>query len=93
MGRADADTPSVPHQATAVDLQRSGVRNAWQCAILRGGHVLARMIYRMLKFGHDYVDRGIESYEARYQQQQLQRIRKQAATLDMQLVPLTRVVG
>ncbi len=26
--RADADTPSLPHQATAVDLQRSGVRNA-----------------------------------------------------------------
>jgi hypothetical protein len=41
---------------------------------------------------HDYVDRGIEFYEAKYQQQ-LQRIRKQAATLHMQLIPLTRVVS
>jgi hypothetical protein len=23
-------------------------------------HTLARLVYRMLKFGHDYVDRGID---------------------------------
>jgi len=47
----------------------------------------------MLKFGHDYVDRGVEFYEAKYQQHQLERIRKQAAALHMQLIPLTRVVS
>jgi hypothetical protein len=47
----------------------------------------------MLKFGHDYVDRGIEFYEAKYQHQQLQRTRKQAAALHMQLIPLTGVVS
>jgi len=52
-------------------------------------HTLARLVYRMLKFGHDYVDRGIDFYEAKYQHQQLQRIRKQAAALHMQLIPLT----
>jgi len=54
-------------------------------------HMLARLVYRMLRFGHDYVDRGIEFYEAKYQHQQ--RITKQAAALHMQLIPLTRVVS
>jgi hypothetical protein len=54
--------------------------------------MLARLVYRMLKFGHDYVDRGVEFYEAKYEHQQPQRIRKQAAALQMQLIPPTRVV-
>jgi len=51
--------------------------------------MLARLTYRMLEFGHDYVDRGIEFYEAKYQQQQLQRLTKQAAARSLQLVRLT----
>jgi hypothetical protein len=62
-------------------------------AITAMAHMLARLVYRVLKFGHDYVDRGIEFYEAKYQHQQLQRIRKQAAALHMQLIPLTRDVS
>ncbi len=46
----------------------------------------------MLKFGHDYVDRW-NCIEAKYQRQQLQRIAKQAAALNMQLIPLTKVVS
>jgi hypothetical protein len=34
-------------------------------------HKLARLIYRMLKFGADYVDKGIEAYESRYRHQQM----------------------
>ena len=29
-------------------------------AITAMAHVLARLVYRMLKFGHEYVDRGLE---------------------------------
>jgi hypothetical protein len=35
-------------------------------AITAMAHMLARLVYRMLKFGHDYMDRGIEFYEAKY---------------------------
>jgi transposase len=48
-------------------------------AISAMAHMLARLVYRMVKFGHDYVDRGIAFYEAKYKHQQLQRIAKQAA--------------
>jgi hypothetical protein len=30
--------------------------------------MLARLVYRMLKFGREYVDRGIGFYETKYRQ-------------------------
>jgi hypothetical protein len=62
-------------------------------AITAMAHTLARLIYRMLKFGRQYVDQGIEYYENKYRQQQLNWVAKQAATLRMQLVPLSAVAG
>ena len=62
-------------------------------AITAMAHMLARLLYRMLKFGHDYVDRGIAFYENKSREQQLKRIAKQAAALRMQLVPLAEVVS
>ena len=35
-------------------------------AITAMAHTLARLIYRMLKFGRQYADRAIEFYEAKY---------------------------
>jgi len=55
-------------------------------AITAMAHILARLVYRLLKFGHHYVDQGIEYYEAKYRQQQLRWTAKQAAALNMQLV-------
>jgi len=62
-------------------------------AITAMAHLLARLIYRMLKFGHEYVDKGMEYYETKYRQQQLQWVAKQAAALNMQLIPIAGVVG
>lgn len=62
-------------------------------AITAMAHLLARLIYRMLKFGHQYVDRGMEYYETKYRQQQLQWVAKQAAALNMQLVPAAGVTN
>ena len=62
-------------------------------AITAMAHLLARLIYRMLKFGHEYVDKGMEYYETEYRQQQMQWLAKQAAALNMQLIPMTEVGG
>ena len=62
-------------------------------AITAMAHLLARLIYRMLKFGHEYVDKGMEYYETKYRQQQLQWVAKQAAALNMQLIPVAAVAG
>lgn len=49
---------------------------------------LARLIYRMLKYGQAYVDQGAAFYEEKFRQQRLQQITKQAARQGYALVPL-----
>ncbi len=48
---------------------------------------LARIVYRMLKFGESYVDKGKEYYQEKYRTQQLRMLTKKAAGFGMQLVP------
>jgi transposase len=47
---------------------------------------LARIVYRMLKFGQQYVDKGTEAYEQKYRQQQIKMLTKRATELGLQLV-------
>jgi transposase len=47
---------------------------------------LARIVYRLLKYGEAYVDRGKEFYEQKYRQQQIRRLQKKAAELGLQVV-------
>ena len=55
-------------------------------AITAMAHRLARLVYRMLKYGQRYVDKGTEYYEQRYRNQQLQLLRKNAAKLGLQIM-------
>ena len=55
-------------------------------AITAMAHKLARLTYRMLKYGSEYVDKGMEYYEQKYRQQELLRLQKKAHDLGMQLV-------
>ncbi len=45
------------------------------------GAKLARVIYRMLKYGQEYVDKGAEYYERNRKEQQFRNLTKQAAKL------------
>lgn len=56
-------------------------------AITAMAHKLCRLVYRMLKYGQEYVDKGIEHYEARFRTQRLQWLQKQARELNLQLTP------
>jgi transposase len=56
-------------------------------AITAMAHRLARLVYRMLKYGQQFVDKGMEYYEQRYRNQQVQLLQKKAAKLGLQLVP------
>jgi transposase len=52
-------------------------------AITAMAHNLARLVYRLLKYGQDYVDKGMEFYQQRYQQQQIKWMRKKAKELGL----------
>jgi transposase len=54
-------------------------------AITAMAHRLARLVYRMLKYGQQYVDKGAEYYEKRNRQQQIEFLKKKAAQLGLQV--------
>lgn len=49
-------------------------------------HKLARIIYRMLKHGEEYVRQGLQEYQKKHQERRLQSLRRAAAALGMQLI-------
>jgi len=49
-------------------------------------HKLARIIYRLLKFGEEYVRLGLEDYEHKFKERRLQGIKKTARSLGFELV-------
>jgi len=48
---------------------------------------LATLIYRLLRWGHEYVDDGAEAYERRYQAARINRLAATAANFGYQIVP------
>jgi hypothetical protein len=46
---------------------------------------LARLVYRMLKYGQQYIDKGAEYYHQRNRQQQIEFLRKKAAQPGLQV--------
>jgi transposase len=56
-------------------------------AITAMAHLLARLIYRLLRYGTQYHDKGMEHYERKYRETQINWLQKQAAQLNMQLTP------
>jgi len=55
-------------------------------AITATAHKLARLIYRMLRFGTEYVDRGQDYYEQRYQSRVVAHLMRRAQQLGYQLI-------
>jgi transposase len=51
-------------------------------------HKLARILYRLLKHGEVYVKQGIEEYERKYQERKMKHLKKTAAAMGMELVPV-----
>jgi transposase len=57
-------------------------------AITATAHKLARIVYRMLKYGKAYTDVGVQYYERRYRERLLKGLQRRAAEMGFDLVPL-----
>lgn len=57
-------------------------------AITATAHKLAVLVYRMLRYGMNYVDQGQEAYERQYQQTLLRTLKKRARQMGYQIVAL-----
>lgn len=58
-------------------------------AIFATARKLATLVYRTLRFGHEYVDIGEQAAEARYEENRMAALRNQAKARGFALVPLT----
>ena len=58
-------------------------------AVFATARQLARLVYRMLRYGHDYVDIGEKAYEQRFHTRRLVAITETAKSLGYRLVPET----
>jgi transposase len=56
-------------------------------AIVAMAHHLARLVYRMLRYGQNYVEKGIEHYEQNFRLQRIKWLTKEAQSLNLQFVP------
>ena len=56
-------------------------------AITATAHKLARLVYRMLKYGTEYVKRSQADYEAKMRAKQEELVRRKAAALGFDWVP------
>ena len=56
-------------------------------AVVATAHLIARLVYRMLKYQVEYEPLSVAEYEKHYREQQLKYLEKKAAKFGLQLVP------
>jgi transposase len=66
--------------------RRMRLRRDTRIAITATAHKLARLVYRTLKYGEDYVDQGQQLYEQKYQAAVLKSLNRTARKLGYELV-------
>lgn len=84
---------SLHHSKTALGAKYRRLRAKLGApkAITAMAHHLARLVYRMLRYGSQYHDKGMQHYERKYRETQTKWLQKQAAALNMQLIPMEEV--
>jgi transposase len=55
-------------------------------AITAMAHKLAVLVYRLLRWGHEYVDKGMQYYEERHREQQIRLLKQRALKLGLVVV-------
>lgn len=80
---------SLTHSKTALGAKYRRLKGRLGApkAVVAMAHHLARLVYRMLRYGRDYVEKGIAEYEIRFRLQRLKWLKREANSLDMQLIP------
>jgi transposase len=83
--RMAATTLQNSKTALGAFYRRMRARLGAASAITATAHKLARIIYRLLKYGEHYVQQGLEAYEKKYRERLLHNLKKTAAALGLEL--------
>jgi transposase len=77
------------HSALGAFFRRLKARLGAPKAITATAHKLARLVYRLLKYGQDYVTQGMAEYEQAYRERTVQSLMRKAKALGYKLLPAT----
>ena len=82
---------SLKHSKTALGaaFRRKARHKGWTVAVFSMARRLAVLVYRMLRYGQDYIDIGEACYEDRFRQRRLAGLTDAAKSLGFKLVPQT----
>jgi transposase len=75
--------------ALGIFYRRIKSRIGGQGAVTATAHKLARLVYRMLKYGREYVKQSMDEYEAKTKEMLARQLKAKAAKLGFELVPKT----
>ena len=75
--------------ALGAALRRKARHKGMKTAIFATARKLAKLVYRMLYWGQDYVDEGEAAYEGRYRHRTLAHLKTTAKELGFYLIPIT----
>ena len=70
--------------------RRTSRRKGAGTAVFATARKLAAHVYRMLRFGQDYVDEGAKAYEERYRFQRTHYLKSLAKSMGYELAPLAK---
>ena len=76
--------------ALGAAFRRIARHKAGEVAVFAIARKLAQLIYRMLRYGHDYVDIGEQAYELQFRARRFEAIKDAAKSLGYLLVPTTQ---
>ncbi len=75
------------YQALGGFYRRIKSRHGTRVANKAAARKIAVLFYRLMKYGFDYVEQGLEEYEKKYQERILKSITKKARQFGMKLIP------
>ena len=80
---------SLEHSPTTLGaaLRQRARHKGMAVAIFRIAHKLARLVYRMLRYGQDYVHIGGKAYEERFRQRAVTSLQARARSLGYTVAP------
>ena len=85
--RIAANTLYKSECAFGAFLRRMKARLGSPKAITALAHKLAKLIYIMLKYGHEYIEKGVEFYEDMYKKRREASLKKKAKEMGYDLIP------
>ena len=78
------------HSALGAAFRRISRHKDYRVAVFATARKLAQLVYRMLRWGQDYVDIGDKAYELRFRQERIAGMKRTAESLGYELVPQTQ---